>query len=254
MRKSISFVFITALLLGLFVALNNPVANAQDGGELVLNEWMEGQITADNFEHTYTFDGTAGDVVLIEMYRKPGEFGLDPEIELLGTGSGTLALNDDFVELGAVLVAELPTDGTYTVLARRSGGEDGSSEGAYILRASVVEPVSPGDSLTATINADDAQEIPNLWVLHPDADVTWSVSFSHEGGELYPAITLESWTGDSFEDVTVFDLTDTAGALSGTLNVSLEADTLYVLTVRKALFAFVFEDITAEVSVEIGEG
>lgn len=251
MRKMMLFVLIGTLLLGMVVAFNTPTANAQGSGELVLGEWAEGEITADDIEHTYTFQGNAGNVVLVEMYRNPGDFGLDPELELLGTGGGTLAENDDFVVLGAVIVAELPADGEYTVLARRSGGEDGSSEGAYILRASIVEPIGPGASLTATIHGADEQEIPNLWVLTTDRATTWSISFAHEGGELYPSIQLSSWTGDIFDDTVVFELGETAGALSGTLNVSLEPDTFYVLTVQKALFAFVFEDITSDVLIEI---
>lgn len=249
MRKLVSMLFTFVMLTGLIAANQNVFA--QDGDPLAADEWVEGELTVDDFEDTYTFEGTAGDVILIEMYAKPGTFGLDPEVALQDPAGGDLARNDDFVGLGAVIVRRLAFDGTYTVLATRSRGEEGSSEGEYILRLTVVEAYGPGSELTATLSQDSNVEVPDVFVLAPEDDVEWIISFSHDGDELYPEITLESWTGESFEDVTVFEV-DGEALTAAALQTSLAGGEFYLLSVRRSFYSN-FGEAEATVTLTIDE-
>ena len=253
MRKLALLLMIVVVAVSGIAVMQTPVAHAQ-GGALPLNEWVEGALTADAFEVNYTITIAAGDVVLIEMYAALGTYDLDPALELSDSSGGLLDENDDTVGLGAVIVFEAPADGDYTVLATRALGEDGSSEGAYILRASQIAPLTAGATVETTIYADDALNYPSVSVLRPEADGAWAINVAQTPGtDLYANFILQGGEDDFGFQTTLFDLDSTAGLTSATLNVNLKGGTIYLLLIQKAFFSFGMETTEVPVTVTIGE-
>lgn len=73
-------------------------------------------------ESTYTFEGTAGQVMTITLASAD----FDPVLSLMGPGEAEIATNDDFGgTLNSTIIIELPEDGTYTVVARSFSGQGG---------------------------------------------------------------------------------------------------------------------------------
>jgi tetratricopeptide (TPR) repeat protein len=73
-------------------------------------------------ESTYTFEGTAGQVMTITLASED----FDPVLSLMGPGEAEIASNDDFGgTLNSTIIFELPEDGTYTVVARSFSGQGG---------------------------------------------------------------------------------------------------------------------------------
>ncbi|MBI5929405.1 MAG: hypothetical protein HY862_08860 [Chloroflexi bacterium] len=253
MRKVAVLLMVAIVAVSGIAVLRAPVAHAQ-GGALALNEWVEGTLTADAFETTYTISVTAGDVILIEMYAKLGTYDLDPALKLSDSLGEQLDENDDTIGLGAVIVFEVPADGDYTILATRALGADGSSEGDYILRASQITPLAVGSTVEATIYADDAQSYPSVSVLKPEADGTWAINIAQDpGSDLYANFVLQGGKDDFGSPITLFDLDNTVGIRSGTLNVDLKGGEIYLLLITKGFLSFGFETTEIPVTVTIGE-
>lgn len=73
-------------------------------------------------EQRYTFDGQAGQVVAITLDSED----FDPVLALFNEAGEEIAFNDDFGNtLNSKIVAELPEDGTYTIVARSYSGQGG---------------------------------------------------------------------------------------------------------------------------------
>ncbi len=255
-RKLFNLALVTALAFGVVALLGNqPAAHAEDKGALEFGTWVEGEITNDNFEDTWTLTGTAGDLILIEMYDKPGDFGLSQDLRLLDPAGGELAINDYFVSAGAVIVRELAFDGEYTVLCTRYDGADGTSEGAYIMRASIVTPVAVGDVLEGTVHSDYETEIPEVFVFAPEEDTSLALTYEREPGELFGRIRMQNWAADSFDIDDVFDLDGIAGSTHGTIYVDLAGGTFYVLSIEESFssYSFDIEAAVTTVTVEAAE-
>jgi tetratricopeptide (TPR) repeat protein len=73
-------------------------------------------------EATYTFEGQAGQALTLTL--ESSEF--DPVLSLLGPNQTEIAFNDDFGgSLNSKIIITLPTNGTYTVVARSFSGQGG---------------------------------------------------------------------------------------------------------------------------------
>jgi hypothetical protein len=71
---------------------------------------------------SYTFKGTAGQTVTIILESVD----FDPVLSLLGPDDTEVAFNDDFGgTLNSQIIFTLPTDGTYTVVAKSFSGQGG---------------------------------------------------------------------------------------------------------------------------------
>lgn len=148
-----------------------PPSTDQVPDDLTLSygETVTGTLDNTAFEQRYTFEGTAGDVVSVDMTMVVGSGNLDTTLTLLDPAGEIIAENDD-VELtttnSRLSEISLPTTGTYTLVATRFDGENGFTSGDYELTlvatsSGGVEPVEPvgmtgdlnyGDSITSTLN------------------------------------------------------------------------------------------------------
>jgi hypothetical protein len=243
--------FFVVLLALALVVLGAGVIAAQDKTPIEFGQYVEGELTNSAYEVKYSFSGKAGQVVAVEMLPKPGTYDLDPALILRDSDGDILGQNDDWDYPLSLVVAELPADEEYTILATRSGGSTGSSEGAYWIRATLVEPVESGAKLEATIVSDFEKEVPNIFVLRPSETGDVKLGFSQEVGELFAAIDLALWENDSYGGATVMSMDDTAKVSNATFTVSLEAGQIYVLSVRRAFGSYVFDDAQSTVTITV---
>lgn len=96
---------------------------------------FEEQGTLSPMQDEHTFEGTAGQAVVISMSSDM----FDTVVVLVGPDGQELAFNDDYARsLNSTIVTTLPATGTYTVLARSFSGQGGP----YSL---AVNPATPYD-------------------------------------------------------------------------------------------------------------
>ncbi len=107
--------------------LHHPVADAQGGGSISYGSKVLGRISADLPEVMYSFNGTVGDLVQVQVKHWAGT--LDPQVTLLTPDGLTIdssarspwaAGSQD-----ATLALFLPQTGVYTLLVSAEGGTNG---------------------------------------------------------------------------------------------------------------------------------
>ncbi|HEX3051308.1 MAG TPA: hypothetical protein VHP83_11680 [Aggregatilineaceae bacterium] len=269
MRKGTTFGLAVVLVASLVAAaLPAPIAQAQDGGALPLGEWVEGELTQTACTASYTVQASKGDLILVEFVRSMGTMDLDPAMVITDSVGTIVLIADDTVSgLGAAAILESTGD-AYTITGMPSSLYYNQADttaplaswdltcptdatyGKYMVRASMPELLVPGSSVTSTIYADYAKDASSVYVIRPDAPVTWAFSFEQPGNDLRAGIELMKMP----DEETVFALEDTMGVRSGTLNVDLEAGQIYFLVVNKSPYAFLFDDTaTIDVTISISE-
>jgi hypothetical protein len=149
MHKLSIFVMLLACLIAPVFAL------AQEGSLLPFGEIMTGEITNDEPQVRYTFEGVAGEIITINMSAEPGT--LDSYLELLAPDGTSLLTADDYAGSlnSQVGPYTLPESGIFTVVATRCCGTGGGgSTGAYelVLREAQVVTLTVGETITAALS------------------------------------------------------------------------------------------------------
>lgn len=124
LRRSVgSLITLLALTTGLGVGVAFPGrAASPDLKSLMPESILETEGTIVPAEAVYTFEGQAGQVVTITL--ESDDF--DPVLFLQTATGEEIAFNDDYGgTLNSRIVAELPADGTYRVVARSYAGNGG---------------------------------------------------------------------------------------------------------------------------------
>lgn len=157
------------ILVPRFGAANVTVGNysllltSEGGGETVTVEpdgtqvitygqTINGVIDNEQVSRVYTFAALGGETVRITMEATSGS-SLDSYLELQDTDGNVLERNDD-IDPGVVrnsqIVAEIPGDGEYTILASRYVGDDATpTSGTYRLMLERVDAALGGVSTTS---------------------------------------------------------------------------------------------------------
>lgn len=132
---------------------------------LFFNSPAEGVIAGDQYYQTYTFTGTAGQLVNISMNRVLGN--LDTLL-ILFDGAGTIIADNDDVDsprdTNSAMSVRLPAAGTYTVFASRYGKDVGGTEGTYAL---LVAEEAPERALNLNLPTGDI-EVTLTWNTNAD--------------------------------------------------------------------------------------
>lgn len=149
--------FTLTLSSGDAVVTQPPVV---EGNTLTYGSSVTGTISDSNYEVLYTFAGIEGDVVTIELTADDSQ-SLDTTVTLFDPNNNVLTSNDD-VDFGggnfnsAIVDFTLPETGTYTIIATRYNGEEGTSAGGFTLTLTndgasepdvIIEPPTSGDSI-----------------------------------------------------------------------------------------------------------
>lgn len=106
--------------------------DVESAQSLVYGQQVAGEITDDDWQHNYRFEGEAGDEIVIDMPTSDED--LDTYLVVLGPDGERVAEVDDGPEPpNAYIELTLPTTGTYIIVATRFLEGEGFSEGAYSL-------------------------------------------------------------------------------------------------------------------------
>ena len=228
----------------LIVALLLVVAlPAQAQQTLTYGEPITSEITDDVPEQVYTFFGKADEVVVIGMEAVDILADLDRMMLILIDPEGeTLVERDSFS--GPVIFAELPADGTYTVIATRP--EEDDSVGEFTLAAGLVPEVSLGDTLSDTVTTEDGDH----YYLYRGAD-DFFLNYTKEAGDFAPEVSVNVIDVDRGEGQL-----DVVGVLGGQFvrrgsMGAFPGEDLYIIRLGEASFSFSFGELTATYAVEL---
>lgn len=185
-RRLIGIALAVALLFAISPANAAPLR--QDGLWIRYNETVSGTITDASSEQEWQFEGSAGDLLLIDLRAVGG--GLDPYLTLLGPDGSSLRTDDDGGDGSNARIGpyQIPDDGIYTVLAARYSGTGEYSLELTDLRT--LPTLVAGKSLIGTISI----EHPNDYFLlagDPDQpDAIWSLAISGDDPYALPYLSL----------------------------------------------------------------
>ncbi|HLA42945.1 MAG TPA: hypothetical protein VJZ27_05890 [Aggregatilineales bacterium] len=234
--------------LALIVALAIPViatVQAQGAATIEYGQVVTGTISNEQFEVPYTFQGTQGDVIIIQLSPVDILADLDqPAVILLDSNSGMLTSSDSF---GTVtLAARLPADGAYTILATRADGRAGTSIGEFnlsLMRPPVLESGSQVEgSATSTGGTFFVYE----------SGASFLISYNKTSGDFSPQLLVNRiGSSNELEEVASLSGVGVTGgqiAIAGTGSV---ASTTYVIVFQEALFDFNFEEVSANFTLVI---
>ena len=187
-KKMKRVVLVTAILL---LALTALTVNAQE--TITYNQTVTGEITNEVYTVPYTFKGSAGDILVIEMLGvDPFEGFSDPELVLTAPDGSVLVNTEDVFQFlggyGETYVAiELPAAGVYALTATRTGGAEGDGVGQFKLTINTPTPLEPGKSYNGTISSEGTY---NYYVYTGDAK--FSVKYTKTDGGYWPEVSVNT--------------------------------------------------------------
>ena len=209
---------------------------------------INGTITTRKFEDLYTFQGEAGDIVLIEMFSSDGG-NIDPQLFFATIENDLLASNDDAVGRDSRIIYQLPADGTYLIVATRLSGRFGDDEGDYLLRLSKVEPIALATTTEGSVSTAEPAQV---MIFAPETSGNYVVSYRHIRGDYYPALTISRFSSDSTYAQEVGRL-DGMELASGTLIFKFDAGAIYSLSLAQSNYNYSSETTTAVYTLRIEE-
>ncbi|HLY28652.1 MAG TPA: pre-peptidase C-terminal domain-containing protein [Aggregatilineales bacterium] len=116
---------------------------------LVYGQPLNGTITNGVYQQRYQIQAQKGTQITITMDAAPGST-LDPMVGVVDSNNALLGVNDDSANglKNSKLTITIPQDGTYTVVATRSGEAKGTTEGAFVLTVTSQQaPASPSSDV-----------------------------------------------------------------------------------------------------------
>lgn len=194
--------------------------DAADVQTLNDGDQVTGTIDSNNYEFRFDLDGTAGDVINLEL--RADESDLDTLLQVLSPDGNVLAENDDedFISTDSVLTGlQLPEDGTYTVVVTRFNGADGLSEGDFVLTVTFGESV--GVDTDTTDDTDTDADVDDTDTDNIDVDTVTAIAIGDTvQGEI---------TNSNFEDEYTFEASAGAAVTIEVFATSGDLDTLLEL-------------------------
>lgn len=157
-----------------------PTATMPTDGAIDYGQTVIGELTSEIQTGEYTFFGTAGDVITIELNSDD----FDPKFSLLGPDGNVLVEDDDSGPGLNALVEEftLPVDGNYTVVADGFRGPAGDRQlfGAYTLVVNRSGQADQAAPTTAPTTAPDVTAVPDATAVPatpaPDTSASGSIT------------------------------------------------------------------------------
>lgn len=233
MKRAAVLIFVL-LVFGLFSV--KAQSNVISYGDVV-----NGEITDDNYEIEYTFQGKQSDVIIARL--EPIEtFGdLDnPELILLRPNGRVLIDTTKAFNYGrAFLVGELPEDGEYTLIASRRDGRAGDSKGEFSLELLLPQLITEERSVSNEVSSDAGDQYYVVRMSSP-----FGVVYQKTGGQFFPkvAVSILDAPKGGLQEIGVHSGDElTIGALG-----MFKSEIIYVVSVGEAPFDFNFRAVTAE--------
>lgn len=232
---------LTRMLALALIFLLPAFSAAGQASTIEYGQTITGEITNSRFEVEYTFSGSAGDVIVVQMSRTTTTGGLEnPEIVLLDSQNELLASTArSFAYARAVLYAELPASGSYVILATRRDGRSGTSVGEFELSLLRPEVISLAKSVNGTISSEGESQ---YYVVVPEKE--FEISYQKTDGDMFPQVvigTLDPSTGGLSQAAVA-----SGGALTKASFGVFEGGMPYVVVISRAPFDFSFDEVTAD--------
>lgn len=233
-----------ALVLALVIAGGGVAVRAQ-GNTLQYGDVVDGEITNEAFELEYTFTGAANDLVIVRMWSEGFENVLTLPALALSTADNQLlgSTTDHSSIMDAILVATLPADGDYKILATRMDGSAGQTVGTFKLSVLKPEALTPGQPVTGSISSEDVA----FYLV--DAQGPFVLAYQRTGGTFSPEVSVNS-VSDIGEAESKALLSGTL-VRAGSLDIDPGGPGQFIVVLKQALWDFQFEVISAEYSLTL---
>jgi hypothetical protein len=220
-------VFVSLLWMAL------PTLAQNEETPIAYGETISGEITNRNFDSLYIFSGEADDIVLIQMIRdESADF--DPYLYLTTPDNEIISQNDDYYNLDSRIIARLPADGDYVIVATRRGERTGSGQGGFQVSLESVRAASPGTTLEGRAVYS---EPPPTHVLYTGESGVFTVRYNHVRGDYFPGLVISKVTEGSYYEEDVAQLQG-RGLRSGELTLEFERDAIYVLSIEQNYYDY----------------
>jgi hypothetical protein len=233
-------VMLLLLLLSIIPSLPVHAQEVLQYGSLITAE-----MTNEQFEFNYTFDGKVNDVVVIAIKA------VDPLGEFY---TNILTLKNEAGEVLAEyrgfsrneIFTQLPESATYTITVTRPDGAAGTDVGEFTLSIDSIPLVEIGASLSDTISSEG-----NAHYYAYSGDTDFYISYSKSAGDFFPEVSVNT--------IGVIDndgQLSAVGSMSGGMFVigsigTFTGGRLYIIEVDEALFDFNFSEVTADYTIDI---
>lgn len=223
---------ISGLIAVLLFALNAVMLTAQDN-TLIYGDEVEGELTAEISEVTYTFTGAADDVVVVEMRRTSFESDLDNPLVRLIAPDGTLLADAEGI-VAAMVGAVLPMDGDYTIVAT---SEETDNVGTFFMRLKQPERLTNNSKVQGEV----ADEEPQFYMI--DTALPFTLNYFKEGGDFQPEVTINTIIDDP-EDFAGLGALEPVAQLNGdaltrgAIGVDAVSD-VYIVKIDRARFSVI---------------
>jgi hypothetical protein len=221
------------LTLGLLTFALPTYAQVDTAPTIAYGETAAGEITNINFDATYIFEGKAGDIVLIQMIAsETADF--DPYLYLTTLENTVVAQNDDYYDLNARIIARLPNDGQFQIVATRLGERTGSGEGAFTLTLEKAQTAGAGIVMEGQAVAD--QSAPTH-VFVPEVAGIYTITYTHVRGDYYPSLIISKLPDNSsYEE----DVAQISGNFmrGGSITLEVERDAIYILSLEDVYYTY----------------
>lgn len=229
------------LILGLLALWVMPITaqetRTRAENELVIGEVVTGEITDAQFEVFYKLQAEQGQVLVIEMFAAERDNDLDwPELVLYDGDNQTIADTFSSISINrAVLVVEMPHNGSYQVIATRDDGRSGDSVGEYVLRVLAPPVLQSGETVTDVVLGEGPV---NYYVV--ESDTAFSVYYEFSNGNFRPI--LEAYRVE--DDYDMINLATLRGRelANGTVGFRNTEGSRFVITIGDSPYASSFND------------
>lgn len=229
--------FLISLVLALLVIVAPSLA--QD--ELSAGVPVSGELTAEVAEIAFTYSGSEGEVIVMELY--PVDILADydqPSIILQDSSGNELMRRDGYGETEAVW--QLPADDTYTIIASRA---DDTSVGEFTLTVKKPTPLAINEGVSGTLNSEE----PPVYFLYDGVDnFALSVVIN---GDYSPQVTIAT-INTEYVPGTLDEVGYLGGATltKGSIG-TFEGGQIYVIVLDRALLSFYFNEVTSDFDLSL---
>ncbi len=209
-----------AILIILPMLMLPVTGTAQDGRRLNYGNTVEGSLSADQREETFTFEGSADDVIYVYLDTDDATL-RDPDIALLNNEGGFVADTTDSFQFGREELAyELREPGTYTLVVSANDDESG----VYALTLRRLSRLSPGEQFGGSISRD----VPPA-TYYIKFDRFFGVYYEQTAGDLSAEISLNTLDDGVLDEIAVLS---GESLEAGVIGVTGEPSAVYILKVR----------------------
>lgn len=240
----------TRIFMILTLCLAFTITTYPQDNQLVYGETVSGEITYERPAITYTFEGSAGDVIIAEMFSVNRELDNPLETPVLRLRAPNEALLVDtslsFLLDDTFLIAQLPTEGVYQLTAARDETVSVLATGKFTLTVQLIPELTIEAPFEGVITND---EFGQYVYVQPETD--FRIAYTRTSGDFAPQVTVNQLTTErnGLEAIAQASGDGLTEALLGVFPA--EEDAVYIVQLSQALFDFYFEDVEAAYELRV---